>query len=179
MKRTRALAGIIIVAWASIAQAKTVADVADHLAGRLRDGGFNRVEAARIAEFFAPAAIAGKEPKPMPLTTLYRDYRANEVGADTKYKGKTLYVSGKIGTITKDALGGSVLSFSMDQWQIERVAARMAARQPVERGDFIAAAPVAKVVGDLKRGQEVSLLCVGAGMMLTTPHLRECLVIEF
>jgi hypothetical protein len=35
---------------------------------------------------------------------LFRDYDANEVNADEKYKGKTLVVSGRIGKIGKDLL---------------------------------------------------------------------------
>lgn len=50
----------------------------------------------------APPAAA--EVLEVPLGTLLADYENNEVGADLKYKGKYLKVTGKVGDIKKDIL---------------------------------------------------------------------------
>jgi len=43
---------------------------------------------------------------------LYADYKANQVSADTKYKGKTIEVSGTINSIGKDILDTPYVSLN-------------------------------------------------------------------
>lgn len=56
------------------------------------------------------AAQPPKEPEPpkvevsVKATDLYADYKANQVAADGKYKGKLLEITGEVDTIGKDVL---------------------------------------------------------------------------
>ena len=52
----------------------------------------------------SPATAAPEEILAVSLSTLLADYKNNEVGADMKYKGKILRVTGKAGSIKKDIL---------------------------------------------------------------------------
>lgn len=51
-------------------------------------------------------------------TTLFQDYKANEVAADQKYKGKILRVSGTIDNIGKDILDNMYVSLKVGQYSI-------------------------------------------------------------
>jgi hypothetical protein len=52
----------------------------------------------------SPAAAAPEDIVTVALSTLLADYKNNEVGADMKYKGKILRVTGKASDIKKDIL---------------------------------------------------------------------------
>ncbi len=92
--------------------------------------------------------------------SLYRAYQANEVSADEKFKDKRIKISGIIDSINKDmfdevwlelATGDlfSSIRAKLDEQYITRAA-------------------------KLKRGQKIILQCVGDGMIIETPILREC-----
>jgi hypothetical protein len=87
------------------------------------------------------------------------DYEANEVAADNKYKGKKFLVSGSVKSINKDILGNANLALSTPDAFIGVIAS-------LDDKDY----PWAST---LKRGQKVSLLCTGSGMLLT-PMLTDC-----
>ena len=58
------------------------------------------------------------------ITQLLRDYKSNEVGADGKYKGKTIQVTGKVGEIKKDIMGSIFVTLGTGaQFEIPEVQA--------------------------------------------------------
>lgn len=95
-------------------------------------------------------------------TTLWQEYQANEVAADSRYKGKSLSVLGFVSAIQKDVVGDMLVKL----------------RSPNEFMGTLAtmAKSEAGSVAKLSKGQKVVLLCRGAGMTLGSPMLRECAV---
>lgn len=64
-----------------------------------------------------PAATAGtsqEEALPVTASQLMRDYEANEIAADAKYKNKLVNVSGTIANIGKDILDTPYVSLDAD-----------------------------------------------------------------
>jgi hypothetical protein len=89
-------------------------------------------------------------------------YSENEVGAEARYLGKPLEISGAVGSVTRTLGDVSVIL----------------------QGPFLGnascgidAANVASVA-TLKRGDAVTLRCVGAGTSLGAPILRSCTLVR-
>ncbi len=99
-----------------------------------------------------PIAIAAPQ--------LYAAYHANEVAADDRFKHRLLMVNGVVSSINK-SFDGSVWVGLRDGDPIGVVQATVLTSQ-----DQRAAA--------LSKGNEVTLLCVGDGMMLGSPMLSHC-----
>jgi len=118
-------------------------------------------ERAKAAAAQAQAEVAQGEAAPAALEVtaeqLFADYEANEVSADNQYKGKTLAVSGKVAGINKD--------FS-DEIYVELAANPFQSIQARGIPQDAAAA--------LKKGQSVTVECVGDGLMMTLPMLKNC-----
>ena len=93
---------------------------------------------------------------------LWKDYHANEVAADDKYKNKTLLVSGEVSSIDKDFLGDIVLRLVTPNPYM----AVMATLQSSEKSR----------AAQLSKGSSVSVLCTGGGMIVGSPSLRKCSV---
>lgn len=156
------------------------------LLGAIKSAGFSKSEATIIVEVMSQIAEA-KDPdkwiedNAIRPTTIFKDYEANEVSADGKYKGKALIVRGKVSEIAKDAFGHGVIYFFIDTYGMKRVAARMADNQPESddgRKVGIKAVPMAKIIGAVTKGQIVSMFCRGKGMTLNIPMLGDCLLNE-
>ncbi|WP_158219398.1 MULTISPECIES: hypothetical protein [unclassified Achromobacter] len=92
-------------------------------------------------------------------TVLYADYQQSESAADRKYKGKTIKISGTVAGVTAPANGDPYL---------ELTAADSA--MPKVHLDFprTASAQIAAI----KKGQKISLPCVGQGLVIGDPVLR-------
>jgi hypothetical protein len=93
---------------------------------------------------------------------LYKDYKANEVSADDKYKGKTLKMSGTITSINK-GIGDSMYLVYSTSNQFEGVQAHLAASQK------------SKAAG-LSKGASVTVECIGDGMIIGSPMLKDCTI---
>ena len=112
------------------------------------------------------SATAGPTPPcdfSVSAAALVSDYVDNEVGADEKYKGKRVLVSGKIESISKGWIGGLYVTLksrhpfrdvqcSFDKSQKDKLAA-------------------------LSSGQRVRILGKGDGL-LGNVHLKDCQVID-
>ena len=91
---------------------------------------------------------------------LWREYQANEVAADSKYKGKTLLVSGEVVGIDKDFLDNAVLSL---RTRNEFMSVKATLDDSQKSG-----------AASLSKGSMVSLLCKGNGAILGSPTLKDC-----
>jgi hypothetical protein len=92
---------------------------------------------------------------------LYEDYHANEVSADTKYKGRILEVSGVIQSINKDFLNQPYLAL-LAKDQFSNIHATFPRRADPD------------LLGSLKVGQFVTVQCIGGGMIIGDPMLNDC-----
>jgi len=128
------------------------------------DAAFERARAgseprAAVAVESAPQK---EDPIPVKATRLHRDYDANEVAADEKYKGKLLLVEGVISSIDKDFMGDTVLMLSSGQMLSDVHAELTKAEAPR--------------AAQLKKRQRVEVECRGAGRVLTSAVLKGCVV---
>lgn len=83
---------------------------------------------------------------------LYADYAANEVSADSKYKGKWLYVTGNVAEIGKDFTDDPYVSLVGES----RYANVRALFKKSMNGQL----------AELQKGQKISLTCVGKGRLV-------------
>ncbi|MGO4579601.1 hypothetical protein AB4Z48_26515 [Cupriavidus sp. 2TAF22] len=89
---------------------------------------------------------------------LYQEYKANEVLADTKYKGNWLYVSGVVAEIGKDFTDAPYLRLLAGQFQFDNVRAMLGKS-------------ATSVLAQLHKGNRVSVMCLGRGMLVGSPVL--------
>jgi hypothetical protein len=89
---------------------------------------------------------------------LYAAYKANEVAADAKYKGKTLEVTGVVGSISKDVMDDPYITLVTTENEFETVNA------------YFSKGAMQKL-SELRKGQGVTVTCRGNGMVLTSPML--------
>jgi len=109
-----------------------------------------------------PAPSASDEPSiDVSPYRLYADYHRNEVSADSMYKGRTLKLTGAVESINKNAFD-EIYVVLADGNEFSGVQAKL---QPTE-------APKA---AQLSRGEEVTLVCKGATMIVGTPMLEDCI----
>lgn len=92
---------------------------------------------------------------------LYKDYEANEVAADAKYKGKVIAVSGVVGNIGKDLLDKMYVSLKTGH-VIGSVQCFFAKSHQSE-------------LANMKKNTEVTLKCMGGGKMGNV-LMRGCVV---
>lgn len=109
---------------------------------------------------------------------IFKDYQANEVSADGKYKGKWFVMTGKVSEISKDFRGKPYLVFAMDSYGVASVRADLFEDQicGVSKEKGITSCSAIDRAAKLKKGQKIDLECKGAGMVMKTPMLRECLI---
>jgi hypothetical protein len=93
---------------------------------------------------------------------LFREYDRNEVSADDAYKGKRLLVTGRVASINKNFVGDIVIELSTGQMFADIGATVQGSQKSIAAG--------------LSKRQEVTLLCRGAGKVLTSPMLDGCLI---
>ncbi len=86
-------------------------------------------------------------------------YQENEVNADSRFKGKLLLVSGTVGDISKDFTDDMILTLKGENL--------IGVRAYVSDADKAA-------VANVKKGQSVSVICKGDGMMVGSPVLKGC-----
>lgn len=129
-----------------------------------------RASSSAPASDTAPAAakpVAAAKPAKVPekaesvsAMALWRAYQANEVAADDDFKGKLLEVTGEVAKIDKDFMDDIVVNLrSGNQF--------MATHAYVEDSEKSAAKRLSK-------GDTVTLRCIGGGMIIGSPVLRDC-----
>lgn len=84
---------------------------------------------------------------------LAEDYKANEVAADAKYKGKPLEISGLVGNIGKDILDTPYITFQTEQYAIINQVQCMFAKTDEQ------------VLATLSKGQRVTITGEVSGKM--------------
>jgi tRNA_anti-like/Gram-negative bacterial TonB protein C-terminal len=107
-------------------------------------------------------APTSNAPEPMKVSAmkLFVDYHRNEVAADNVYKGRLLAVEGTVVSINKDFLDKAYVELAALN-EFENVQAHL------DDGNQSSAAA-------LQRGETVSLLCTGGGMVIGSPMLEKC-----
>jgi hypothetical protein len=93
---------------------------------------------------------------------LYDAYKANEVSADSRYRGKVLRVSGKVKSIAKDITDEPYLTLEVSG-PFDHVRAKFDSERE-------------SVLGVLSRGQQVTLRCRGDNIILGSPKLKDCVL---
>jgi hypothetical protein len=103
---------------------------------------------------------AAGTPVAVTSVALFEDYRANEVGADEKYKDKPLLVSGAVDRIRTDVFGGVIVLMATSN-------RLMPVRAHIEDSDKSEAS-------ELRKNDQISVMCKGGGVTLGNPVLRNC-----
>jgi hypothetical protein len=91
---------------------------------------------------------------------LWNAYHANEVSADDLYKGKQLLVSGTVAKISKDFADNIVIQLATPN-QFQHVSATL---NDDEKAN----------ASKLAKGEAVKVSCVGRGLIVGTPMLKDC-----
>jgi hypothetical protein len=89
-------------------------------------------------------------------------YQANEVAADNKYKGRLLAVSGTVQSISKDFADDTYLAIATSN-EFMPIHANLQQR-------YVAQAAA------LQKGQQITVVCKGNGMMIGSPMLKDCAI---
>jgi len=110
----------------------------------------------------APGATEQKvEDKPISVTSseYYKKYQENEVAADNLYKGKKILITGKIESINKDVTDDVYVSLSGEGEISFDVQCHLS-----EPGK----------AAELKKGQKITILGTGEGMVIGFPQVKDC-----
>ncbi len=91
---------------------------------------------------------------------LYLDYKANEVSADSKYKGKVLRVSGRVHSVAKDFTDEAYVTIDVGE-MLDNVRAKF-------QSDA--------ALGSLQKGQQITVRCRGDNVVLGSPKLADCVL---
>jgi hypothetical protein len=91
---------------------------------------------------------------------LWREYHENEVAADGRYKGKPLRVAGTLASIERDPFGKPVLN--------------LVSGNPIFLTMATLDSSYTQAAARLRKGDQVVVRCIGAGVMMRMPQLEEC-----
>ncbi|HZH44276.1 MAG TPA: hypothetical protein VEY50_09365 [Lysobacter sp.] len=91
---------------------------------------------------------------------LFASYEANEVAADSQYKGKTLEITGKVAGIDSGMGDEPVVQLESSN-MFQHVQARGLSKD---------------VAASLAKGSKITLVCEGAGEVIGSPMLDDCRV---
>ncbi|MGH8049058.1 MAG: OB-fold protein [Arenimonas sp.] len=90
---------------------------------------------------------------------LFSAYEANEVAADQIYKGKRLAVTGKVDDIKKDFTDSIYVTLGIDMF----------------KNVHVSGLPESVAAG-LHKGQTITVVCEGNGMIMLSPMLKDCVL---
>jgi acetylornithine/succinyldiaminopimelate/putrescine aminotransferase len=127
--------------------------------GRKKETGYLTCVALALAIFIAVGAAAEEPAIEVTPQQLRQDYKANEVAADERYKGRTLLITGTVAEIVKDFLGYPVVRLHIPL-SYERIQANFP--------------KTATGLAQLSKGQTVTLRCRGLGLMLSVLIVDRC-----
>lgn len=127
-----------------------------HRSGSSATDGNNSTGESSTSESTAPAESAQR----VSALKLFIDHQRNEVAADNLYKGHLLAVVGRVTSINKDFLDKVYVSLATPN-EFMNVEAHLN-----EESESEAAA--------LQRGEVITLVCTGGGMIVGSPMLRDC-----
>ncbi|MGS1028816.1 OB-fold protein [Burkholderia glumae] len=104
-----------------------------------------------------PSASALPPPIEISAVDLYNAYKANEVAADAKYKGKQIKITGIVGTIGKDVMDDPYITLvAVNDFETVNVYFSKARIDDLSK---------------LNKGDSISVTCKGSGMVLGSPML--------
>jgi hypothetical protein len=127
---------------------------------------FSRTRASAPKQKSAQSAAPSMSPDGLlsvGAVRLWHDYAENEVAADARYKGQRLRVTGTLTSIERDYDGRPVLHL----FSGNPIFLTMAT---LNKADLPAAA-------QLRKGQQVVVRCIGAGLEMRMPQLERCLLL--
>ena len=110
--------------------------------------------------------VATETELPVEITAqeLFREYQANEVAANLKYKGRELKITGVIDSIQAGLYDEPIIVLiAGGEFDIASVQADL---KDSEHDKAV----------DLRRRQQITLICVGASEVLGDPMLENCLI---
>lgn len=116
-----------------------------------------------IAEYTHSKAVEYREAAAVTAVALWRAFDANEVAAEDKYKGKSIFVTGKIRSITTDPAGYPVVALDAGKSGFATVSCVF----PKDARSTIAV---------LKKGQQVLIPGTCDGMILGQVFVKDCKV---
>jgi len=96
---------------------------------------------------------------------LQKEYEKNEVAADLKFLKKTILIEGVVGSIDRGIGESYYIKFQGNQSSFMSPHASMADGYV----NFLAS---------LKKGEKIKLICIGDGLLIGTPRLRQCMRID-
>lgn len=108
--------------------------------------------------------------------TYFKDYSANEVAADMKFKGKPFILNGRVSAISKDLFGSVFLAFHGDQYGLKSVRADLFEEQACGQKNSAQVCSAETRAAQLKKGDNVFLDCFGGGMLVNIPIATACLI---
>lgn len=112
--------------------------------------------------------------------SLGREYRTNEVAADSKYKGKYLFVKATVESVRKDAFGNIVVmvrsdnQFMPNSARLDKTVAVITGLENNAKLISMKTVPAADAAGALTKGQKLRVLCQGDGMLIGGVILAVC-----
>lgn len=109
---------------------------------------------------------------------LFREYKANEIAADAKYKNKWLQVRGKVSAVAQGINGAPYLVLSEDAMGLDQVHAELFDVQvKTMSGKNFTVCNAREKAAAIKPGQKVAVECLGKGSVLGMPRLEECVIV--
>jgi hypothetical protein len=116
-----------------------------------------------------PPQTAVRQPPVKPIDVSASDlasaYKDNEVLADEMFKGRPLAVTGKVHSITKDFMDNIIVLLVNPNNQFEHIHAEV---EDSEKGK----------AARLSRGSMIVMVCVGGGMIIGSPILNKCQILD-
>lgn len=95
----------------------------------------------------------------IPASQLWKDFDANEVAAEDKYKGKVIAVKGIISSITTSPMGYPQVTFSGDKYGLKNVVCEFSKD---DKGQ----------IAKLKKGEKITLSGTCQGMVIKSVYIR-------
>lgn len=114
-------------------------------------------QAAALSESGDSAIDA--QPISVTATTLYKDYQANEISADGKYKGKPLLITGTIDSIQSDFSDNPIIQLATGEFGQVQL-------KGIEKS----------VAAGLSKGEKLTASCNGAGEVIGSPTADNCTI---
>ncbi|EGZ47756.1 OB-fold protein [Neisseria wadsworthii] len=111
------------------------------------------------------AAAPAEPPIKTTANELLKAYKENEVGANKKFKGKTLHIAATIASIDADFSDNPFLTLKAggDMDMFNRPQAHLAKTEHDK-------------AANLKKGQKINLTCIGNSEVAGTPMLADCTI---
>lgn len=102
---------------------------------------------------------------PVPAQELTNAYANNGISADQKYKGEWILVDGDVGNIKTDISDDAYVMFDITEHSLDPPKATFI---NTENDKLVS----------LSKGQHIRALCIGDGVILGSPLLKECTLVD-